>query len=291
LLRIALQAGAQTAGLSTSELSARLPEARQEAVLLYADGRQGGSAPPVGAAVRSFPRFMATAVDDGASVGEAALFSFEAYLRWRLLQSVLYDGVDVKERRRRQQEFSERLGRELLEGPLKDARLPPHKSPANGERDALQLRSAFEGCDRLLKLMQQRGLLSRFKLQTTLGSGSDEYDEDDWLEGGSTGWQYVVSGSTLVGVSQLSQDKTAATGLGAGLFPGQLITAPLQAYLANMGVDARIDEYFLDNRVGRPDPRTFADPSYYSEVLLEVILPQAARPQWRATPPAPGGSS
>jgi hypothetical protein len=30
------------------------------------------------------------------------------------------------------------------------------------------------------------------------------------------------------------------------------------------------DEYFLDNRVGRPDPRTFSDPRYYSDVLLEV---------------------
>ena len=51
----------------------------------------------------------------------------------------------------------------------------------------------------------------------------------------------------------------------------ELITAPLAAYLSQAGVASRIDEYFLDNRVGRPDPRTFSDPSYYSDVLLEVI--------------------
>ena len=75
----------------------------------------------------------------------------------------------------------------------------------------------------------------------------------------------------LVGGSQLAQDRTAATGQGAGLFPGQLVTAPLAAYLRQSGVASRIDEYFLDNRVGRPDPRTFSDPRYYSDVLLEVL--------------------
>ena len=34
---------------------------------------------------------------------------------------------------------------------------------------------------------------------------------------------------------------------------------------------ARLEEYFLDNRVGRPDPRMFSDPRYYSDVLLEVV--------------------
>ena len=95
--------------------------------------------------------------------------------------------------------------------------------------------------------------------------------EADWQAGGSTTWQYIVSGSSLVGGSQLAQDRTAATGRGAGLYPGQLLTAPLAAYLRQRGVRARIEEYFLDNRVGRPDPRTFSDPRYYSDVLLEVI--------------------
>ena len=56
------------------------------------------------------------------------------------------------------------------------------------------------------------------------------------------------------------------------------VTAPLSAYLRQRGVAARLDEYFLDNRVGRPDPRTFSDPRYYSEVLLEVLaLEEGAR--------------
>ena len=71
--------------------------------------------------------------------------------------------------------------------------------------------------------------------------------------------------------SQLAQDRTAATGRGAGLYPGQLLTAPLSAFLRRRGVAARLEEYFLDNRVGRPDPRTFSDPRYYSDVLLEVV--------------------
>ena len=66
-------------------------------------------------------------------------------------------------------------------------------------------------------------------------------------------------------------ERTAATGVGAGFFPGQYLTAPLASYLAQQGIKARIDEYFLDNRVGRPDPRTFSDPRYYSDTLLEIV--------------------
>lgn len=89
--------------------------------------------------------------------------------------------------------------------------------------------------------------------------------------GGSTLWTFAISGSAVIGASQLAQDRTAATGFGAGLYPGQLITVPLASFLRELGIPARIDEYFLDNRVGRPDPRTFSDPSYYSDVLLEVV--------------------
>lgn len=71
------------------------------------------------------------------------------------------------------------------------------------------------------------------------------------------------------------QDRTAKTGLGAGLYPGQLITAPIAAYLTSMGVEARIEEYFLDNRVGLPDPRTFADPRYYCDILIEIVTCEA----------------
>ena len=112
----------------------------------------------------------------------------------------------------------------------------------------------------------------------SMGSGTDLFDEGDWVDGGSTAWQYVISGSSLVGGSQLAQDRTAATGRGAGLYPGQLLTAPLEAYLQQQGIAARTDEYFLDNRVGKPDPRTFSDRRYYSEVLLEVLaLEEGAR--------------
>ena len=83
-------------------------------------------------------------------------------------------------------------------------------------------------------------------------------------------WQYVLSGSVLVGSSQLAQERTAATGTGAGLYPGQLVSAPLAAWLRGRGLTASVEEYFLDNRVGRPDPRTFSDLRYYSDVLLEV---------------------
>ena len=69
-----------------------------------------------------------------------------------------------------------------------------------------------------------------------------------------------MSGSALVGGSQLAQDRTAATGRGAGLYPGQLLTAPLAAYLRQLGVRARIEEYFLDNRVGNPNPDPDPDP-------------------------------
>ena len=36
-------------------------------------------------------------------------------------------------------------------------------------------------------------------------------NKGDWADGGSTQWQYIVSGSALVGGSQLAQDRTAAT--------------------------------------------------------------------------------
>ena len=193
----------------------------------------------------------------------------------------------------------------MLDGPLRDVALPQARPgvPRSGQ----SLQSAVDGCGMLLDAMRSRGLFSRYSLQTTLGSGSDMFDEGDWQDrptcvgweplwagrgqraiysqhslstlgrqdGGSTQWQYVVSGSALVGGSQLAQDRTAATGRGAGLYPGQLLTAPLGAYLRRRHVAARLDEYFLDNRAGRPDPRTFSDPRYYSDVLLEVVALEA----------------
>ena len=108
-----------------------------------------------------------------------------------------------------------------------------------------------------------------------MGSGTDLFDAGDWQAGGSTSWQYIVSGSALVGGSQLAQDRTAATGRGAGLYPGQLLTAPLAAYLRQLGVRARIEEYFLDNRVGNPDPNPDPDSS---PLTLTLPLPLPLEP-------------
>ena len=83
--------------------------------------------------------------------------------------------------------------------------------------------------------------------------------------------QYVIAGSAVVGARSRARPYR---GNGRGDVPvlGQFLTAPISAYLnRQLSINARIDEYFLDNRVGRPDPRTFSDPRFYSEVLLEVI--------------------
>jgi hypothetical protein len=254
-------------------LVGRLPAARQDAVLLYSED---GAAPEAsrGTARRSFPRALATAIADGGSTANTTMFGFEAYVRWRVLQAVLSDERSPAERARLQRCFSERLGRALLRGPLSDASLPPmppQLSSPQTRRQERTLLSAVDGCSALLNTMQQKGLFSRVVLQKTLGSGTDLFDASDWAFGGSTSWQYVISGSALVGASQLAQDRTAATGQGAGLFAGQLVTAPLAAYLEQAGIRARVDEYFLDNRVGLPEARTFSDPRYYSDVLVEIV--------------------
>lgn len=286
-LALALEAGAECAGVKASSLAARLPAARQETVLLYQTGASrrplfnepfyadgaASAAPVPGTAVRLFPAALATAVSDGAPVGNATVYGFEAYVRWRVLQEALSDGRPPAERARLQRCFQQTLGRQLLNGPLASALAPEKSSKALASipRAERPLRRAVSGCGELLSAMGSYGLFTSSQTQLTLGSGTDLFDEGDWQAGGLTSWQYIVSGSTLVGPSQLAQDRTAATGQGAGLYPGQLLTAPLAAYLSDTcGVSNRIDEYFLDNRVGRPDPRTFSDPRYYSDVLLEV---------------------
>ena len=293
LLALPLEVGAKVAGVSTASLTELLPAARAEAILLYASGAagpkpllnepfygNGASEAAAGTARRAFARELATAADQGEPVGNATLFNFESYVRWRVLQDLLSDkSKEPAERRRLQRRFSEQLGMAMLKGPLRGASLPAaspvgaaSSAPAAGApRTEGSLKSAVSGCGALLELMQSKGLFSRHELQLTLGSGTDLFDEGDWAAGGSTSWQYVVSGSAVVGGSQLAQDRTAATGMGAGFFPGQYLTAPLAAYLAQQGIRARIDEYFLDNRVGRPDPRTFSDPRYYSDTLLEIV--------------------
>eukprot|EP00967_Tisochrysis_lutea_P050399 scaffold61991_cov30-Tisochrysis_lutea.AAC.1 len=289
LLAIPLEVGAQCSGLKLSELQSMLPRARREAVLLYEEAalnparmngdsisarlntRQTLSMP--GTATRGFQRSLSTAVQNGESVANSTLFNFEAFCTWRVLQMVLSESRQPAERKKLQQCFNENLGAALLAGPLARAPMPKLlDSTRRLPRGNRSLVTAVEGCGTLLHFMQQRGLFSRYESSLQgMGSGTDLFDEGDWQAGGSTLWTYLISGSTVVGASQLAQDRTAATGLGAGLYPGQLITAPISSYLQQIGIAVRIDEYFLDNRVGRPDPRTFADPSYYSDVLLEVL--------------------
>lgn len=278
LLDLPLEVGAQCCGVPVRDLEAMLPTARQEAVLLYGEG--AGPAPlnnepfygaagaaASGTAKRGFPRALATAVAEGQPASGSELFNFEVFVRWRVLQRALSDDRAPDERRRLQRCFTERLGDALLSGPLRGAPLP--EQPA-GRREGT-LVAAVAGCGAILSEMQRAGLFQRHTTTLTLGSGTDLFDASDWAAGGSTTWQYVVSGSSIVGASQLAQDRTAATGQGAGLFPGQLLTTALAAYLRRAGIGARVDEYFLDNRVGRPDPRTFSDPAYYSDVLLEIV--------------------
>jgi hypothetical protein len=273
LLNLPLQVGARCAGMTIHDLESRLPEARREAVLLYRSSGQdgaGSNTPAPATVVRSFPVSLATAISEGQPQSNSTIFGFEAYVRWRVLSDVLSDGRAPAERKRLQRCFNEGLGTALLQGPLQDVSKPAALSAALPRRER-SLRNAVDGCSALLESMRAKGLFAKATLQLSLGSGTDLFDEGDWQLGGSTSWQYVVSGSALVGGSQLAQDRTATIGAGAGLYPGQCLTAPLAAYLKQVGIDARIDEYFLDNRVGRPDPRTFADPRYYSDVLLEVV--------------------
>ena len=283
MLDLPLEVAARCGGSTSAALQAQVPNARQDAVLLYKDGAaptplqnepfygalSRAGEPPPGTAVRGFAPSLIAAASAG-DFSNSTLFGFEAYARWRVLTAALSDEREPEERRRLQVCFYQAMGDAMLDGPLRDVPLP--ESPRPGvPRSGQSLQSAVDGCGRLLDALRAKGLFSRYSLQTTLGSGSDLFDEGDWQDGGSTGWQYVVSGSALVGGSQLAQDRTAATGRGAGLYPGQLLTAPLSAFLRRRGVAARLEEYFLDNRVGRPDPRTFSDPRYYSDVLLEVV--------------------
>lgn len=200
LLTLPLEVGAQVAGVPLSTLTGMLPAARNEAVLLYADGSTGpaplnnepfyGSASATaarGTAVRAFPKELATAVADGTvPLSNSTLFNFEAYVRWRVLQSVLSNPeLAPLERRRIKQAFDERLGAAMLQGPLRDAALPKAPSravggssnAASGDRAGRSLQVAIEGCGTILTLMKERGLFSASTLQLSLGSGTDLFDE------------------------------------------------------------------------------------------------------------------
>jgi len=273
LLTLPLAAGAECAGVSVDSLLAKLPAARQNAVLLYSGGSGGSEEPEAGTARRFFSKALATAVEsDGTAISSATVFNFEAFVRWRVLQSVLSDLQEPADRARIQQCFRRRLGSALLRGPLRGAL--PSEGSRSGRAVPLLLREVLDNCNALLQRMQSQGLFSRVALQRLDTSTDLLLDEPGWrTDTVKPSWSYVISGCAIVGASQLAQDRTAATGgAGAGLFPGQLITTALEAYLSEeAGVGAaRCEEYFVDNRVGKPDPRTFSDSSYYSDVLLVV---------------------
>ena len=271
LLTLPLEAGARCAKLSVDSLLAKLPAARQDAVLLYSGGGGSSGSAEAGTAQRVFPKSLATAVEsDGTAIANTTVFNFEAFVRWRVLQEILSDSQSPPERARLQQCFRTSLGSALLHGPFRGA-LPVEARP--GRATPLLLREVLDECQALLGRMQSLGLFSRVVLQS-LDTGTDLLlDETEWrTDTLKPSWSYVISGCAVVGSSQLAQDRTAATGGGAGLFPGQLITTALEAYLSEQaGIStARCEEYFLDNRIGKPDPRTFADNSYYSDILLVV---------------------
>jgi hypothetical protein len=279
-LQLPLEAGASCCAVRAELLAAMLPAARREAVLLYGAG--GGGA--AGTAQRGFSREVSSAVDTGGkrTLSNPAVFGFEAFVTWRVLQRVLsLDQPSPAQRRQLQRCFSQKLGSAMLRGPLRPASSPPLHwvgavaSPAlPPPQRATSLREALAGCDALLQCMRRGGLLARFTLLSP-----DAIDDEAWQAGDGLTWQYDVRGSPLVGASQLAQERTVATGQGGGLYPGLLVTAPLRQYLLEAhAVDALIEEYFLDNRIGRPDPRTFADPSYYTDLLLEVVVPRRVGP-------------
>lgn len=155
LLALPLEAAAKCSGASASSLAALVPGARQDAALLYQEQSEGDVRPlqnepfygalskpgpaPAGVALRGFAPSLVTAAAAG-DFTNSTLFGFEAYARWRVLQGELSDGRPPEERRQLQRCFSERLGEEMLKGPLRTAKLPPPRklSTPRSEQSLLQ---------------------------------------------------------------------------------------------------------------------------------------------------------
>ena len=143
LLALPLEAAAKCSGGSVSSLTALVPGARQDAALLYQEQDGGEVRPlqnepfygalskpgpaPAGVALRGFAPSLVTAAAAG-DFTNSTLFGFEAYARWRVLQGALSDERPAEERRQLQRCFSERLGDEMLAGPLRGAKLPPPRT-------------------------------------------------------------------------------------------------------------------------------------------------------------------
>ena len=152
--------------------------------------------------------------------------------------------------------FGAALGEALLAGALK---------PANrGGGGGGELPRALEDMEGVLQRLRDGGVIASFELS----GGQRDRVAEEWEDappGASVGWTYLVSGCVLSRVSQLAEARAAT------LSPAQLVTAPLAAVLAaTRGVEQPLVAlYFIDPR-GRPDPRTFSDPTFYTQLLLEV---------------------
>ena len=175
LLALPLEAAAKCSGASASSLTALVPGARQDAALLYQEQSEGDVRPlqneplygalskpgpaPAGVALRGFAPSLVTAAAAG-DFTNSTLFGFEAYARWRVLQGELSDGRPAEERRQLQRCFSDKLGEEMLTGPLRSAKLPPPPALALARaptpRTEQSLLQAVDGCGALLDVMQVR---------------------------------------------------------------------------------------------------------------------------------------
>ena len=152
--------------------------------------------------------------------------------------------------------FGAALGEALLAGALKPA--------SRGGSSGGELPRALEVMEGVLQRLRDGGVIASFELT----GGQRDRVAEEWEDappGASVGWTYLVSGCVLSRVSQLAEARAAT------LSPAQLVTAPLAAVLAaTRGVEQPLVAlYFIDPR-GRPDPRTFSDPTFYTQLLLEV---------------------
>jgi hypothetical protein len=215
-----------------------------------------------GAAEREFSQEFLQA--DTLDNSNSTVFNFEAYVRWRIIQKTCSDDVPLSDRVRIQRCFFERLGDRLLDGPLRAAYASSiAESAAN--TTVRQLNASLVA---VLDAMQENGMFAKYSLQA---GQADLVEEDDLISDSSISWQCMVSASVVAGGSQLAQDRYAAIGKGVGFYSGQLIIAPLAACVRRAGgAVTAVEEYFMDNRIGLPEPSTWADKRYYSDTLIEL---------------------
>lgn len=233
-------------------LAAELLDAPLRAVAAAKSAERGALDARVPAAAQQalvlYPETFARPLGECDDLADPACFAFKAFANWRVAQ----DELAAAERPR----FGAALGEALLAGALK---------PANrGGSSGGELPRALEDMEGVLQRLRDGGVIASFELT----GGQRDRVAEEWEDappGASVGWTYLVSGCVLSRVSQLAEARAAT------LSPAQLVTAPLAAVLAaTRGVEQPLVAlYFIDPR-GRPDPRTFSDPTFYTQLLLEV---------------------